>query len=92
MADHDFDALVYPPSSPVTIPDRQPFSELRCELAIYTGLSTLVVPTGFTPDGLPVGVELLGRTFAESRLIGLAYAYEQATQHRIPPARFRPLT
>ena len=34
---------------------------------------------------MPVGVELLGRAFAEPRLIALAYAYEQATHHRRPP-------
>jgi hypothetical protein len=39
-----------------------------------------------TPDGLPVGVELLGRAWSEPQLIKLAYAYEQATRHRRPPA------
>ncbi len=34
---------------------------------------------------MPVGVELLGRAFAEPELITLAYAYEQATHHRRPP-------
>ena len=94
MADDDLDALLYPPSSvpPVEIPNRQPFSELRCELAAHTGLPAIVVPAGFTPDGLPVGVELLGRPFAEPRLVELAYAYERATRHRVPPARFGPVT
>jgi Asp-tRNA(Asn)/Glu-tRNA(Gln) amidotransferase A subunit family amidase len=31
-------------------------------------------------------VELLGRPFAEPTLLGLAFAYEQATRHRRPPA------
>jgi Asp-tRNA(Asn)/Glu-tRNA(Gln) amidotransferase A subunit family amidase len=35
---------------------------------------------------MPVGVELLGRPFAEADLLKLAYAYEQATHHRrLPP-------
>jgi Asp-tRNA(Asn)/Glu-tRNA(Gln) amidotransferase A subunit family amidase len=93
MADHDLDALLYPPSTipPVEIPANQPFSELHCELAAHTGLPAVVLPAGFTDDGLPVGVELLGRPFAEPRLLELAYAYEQATQHRRPPDGFGPV-
>ena len=34
---------------------------------------------------MPVGLEMLGRPFAESRLLALAYAFEQATGHRRPP-------
>ncbi|OYR47583.1 amidase [Halorubrum sp. Hd13] len=90
LADDDLDALLYPPSRipPVEIPDNQPFAEMNCELAAHTGLPAIVVPAGFTPDGLPVGVELLGREFAEQRLFELAYAFERATDHRRPPARF----
>src|SRR5262249_21778935 len=39
-----------------------------------------------TPSGFPVGIELLGRPFAEPMLIAIGYAYEQATHHRRPPA------
>lgn len=93
MIEADLDALVYPPSAvpPVKIPDHQPFAELRCELAAHTDLPAVVVPAGYTDDGLPVGVELLGREFAEPRLFELAYAYEQATGHRRPPAGFEEL-
>lgn len=90
LAEDDLDALLYPPSRipPVEIPDTQPFAEMNCELAAHTGLPAVVVPAGFTPDGLPVGVELLGRAFDEQRLFELAYAFEQATDHRTPPAEF----
>jgi hypothetical protein len=43
------------------------------------------VPAGFTAGGFPVGLELLGRAFAEPTLLGLAYAFEQATHHRRLP-------
>jgi Asp-tRNA(Asn)/Glu-tRNA(Gln) amidotransferase A subunit family amidase len=90
MAEHDLDALLYPPSTipPVEIPEKQPFEELICELAAHTGLPSIVVQAGFTDDGLPVGIELLGRPFAEPRLFELAYSYERATPHRRPPSGF----
>lgn len=90
MVAQDLDALLYPPSTvpPVEIPAHQPFEELRCELAAHTGLPAITVPAGFTDDGLPVGVELLGRKFAEPRLLELAYSFEQATDHRRPPEGF----
>ena len=55
-------------------------------LSAQTGFPAISVPAGLTPGGFPVGLELLGRPFAESTLIGLAYAYEQATGHRRPPS------
>jgi len=51
----------------------------------------ITVPMGFTAEGLPAGVELLGRPFSEPRLLGLAYAFEQATKHRRPPGTTPPL-
>ncbi|MGP3955060.1 amidase [Nonomuraea sp. 3N208] len=45
------------------------------------------VPAGFTPDGLPVGVQIVGRPFEDARVLRVARAFEQATQHgrRRPP-------
>jgi amidase len=45
----------------------------------------VIVPAGFSADGIPLGVEFFGKLFTEARLIALAYAYEQATQHRRLP-------
>ena len=61
---------------------------MNCELSAHTGLPAIVVPAGFTEGGLPVGVELLGRKFAEPRLFELAYGFEQNTDHRRPPEGF----
>ena len=46
---------------------------------------------GTTREHLPAGLQILGRPFAEGRLIELAYAYEQGTLHRHPPPDFGPL-
>lgn len=91
MADHNLDAVLYPTSTvpPVEIGKDQPFSQMNCQLSAYSGLPAITVPAGFTAENdLPVGVELLGREFAEPELIELAYAYEQATQNRQPPDDF----
>ncbi|MEU6741311.1 amidase [Streptosporangium sandarakinum] len=47
------------------------------------------VPCGFTSGGLPVGVQFVGRPFADLRVLRLARAFEQATGHglRRPPCR-----
>lgn len=90
LVEHDLDALLYPPSTipPVELSEHQPFSEMNCELSAHTGLPAIVVPAGFTDDGLPVGVELLGREFAEPQLFELAYSFERLTGHRRSPEQF----
>lgn len=52
----------------------------------------LSVPSGYLGQGLPVGLQILGRAWDESRLIGYAYAYEQATHYRRPPASTPPIS
>lgn len=42
------------------------------------GLPGISVPCGFTPEGLPVGLQIIGKAFRESELLSIAYAYEQA--------------
>jgi Asp-tRNA(Asn)/Glu-tRNA(Gln) amidotransferase A subunit family amidase len=45
-----------------------------------------VVPMGYSHESLPSGLQLVGRPWSESILIEIAYAYEQATRHRVPPS------
>jgi amidase len=49
------------------------------------GYPSVTVPAGDV-QGLPVGLSFIGTAWSEARLIALAYAYEQATKHRKPPA------
>jgi Asp-tRNA(Asn)/Glu-tRNA(Gln) amidotransferase A subunit family amidase len=51
----------------------------------------LSVPSGYLGQGLPVGLQILGRAWDEGRLIAYAYAYEQATHYRRPPDSVPPL-
>jgi Asp-tRNA(Asn)/Glu-tRNA(Gln) amidotransferase A subunit family amidase len=60
--------------------------DVRNHLHSSTGLPTIAVPGGaFPSDGMPFGVQFLGRAFSEPKLLELAAGYEAATNHRKPP-------
>jgi amidase len=44
-----------------------------------TGLPAISVPCGFTPDGLPVGIQLVGRPAGDFELLQFAHAFESVT-------------
>ena len=46
------------------------------------GWPTLSVPCGFTPDGLPIGLQLMGTRFEEEGLLEVGHAYQQVTEWR----------
>jgi amidase len=50
-----------------------------CFLISVTGLLAISVPAGFTPDGLPVGLQLVGRRRGDWDLLAVARAFESAT-------------
>jgi amidase len=58
-----------------------------CYYVTVTGLPAISVPCGFTPEGLPVGVQIVGRQGDDLGVLQLAHAFEQATNHgrRRPP-------
>ncbi len=52
-----------------------------------TGLPSVSVPCGFSTEGLPIGLQLIGRRWEETTVLRAAYAYEQATEwHRSFPS------
>ena len=51
-----------------------------CWYITLVGLPAISVPCGFTSDGLPVGIQMVGRHHGERRLLKFAYAFEQAAQ------------
>jgi len=51
----------------------------------------LSVPSGYLGEGLPQGLQIMGRAWDEAKIIGYAYAFEQATHHRRAPSAVPPL-
>ena len=61
-----------------------------CSDITVTGLPAISVPAGFTPDGLPVGLQIVGRHQDEWGVLQLAHAFEGATGFgRRPPGMVR---
>jgi amidase len=50
-----------------------------CYYITVTGLPAISVPCGFTPDGLPVGIQIVGRHLSEISVLQIAHAFEQST-------------
>jgi len=104
---YELDAIIYPyQTKPVyTIEQAAPNQgETRPEFNNYdvmgrgtrmstaTGFPGITVPAGFTAsDGMPVGLEFLGRPFDEGKLIGICFAYEQGFSKRKLPSITPPL-
>jgi Asp-tRNA(Asn)/Glu-tRNA(Gln) amidotransferase A subunit family amidase len=84
-------ALVYPswthPPARIAHAEKEYRGDNSQVVAPATGLPAITVPMRFA-DGLPAGLQLLGRPSSERALYGLAWHYEQETHHRRPPAAF----
>jgi amidase len=50
-----------------------------CYYISVTGLPAISVPCGFTPEGLPIGIQIVGRHHDDWGVLQLAFAFEQAT-------------
>ena len=93
MDNLDLDIIVFPTSSNFPnklIPDftSDTYSSAcrgQSEIASYGGLPEITIPAGYTKEGLPVGISMLGRAFEEHKLFTLAYSFETATKYRKPP-------
>ena len=93
MAENHIDALAYKAveHQPSLIAEavNPPYKSMGGVVGLNTFLiytPTITVPMGFSDDGIPAGLAFLGLPYSEGTLIKYAYAYEQATHHRKPPA------
>ncbi|MCX6953681.1 MAG: amidase family protein [Verrucomicrobia bacterium] len=94
MEANKVEALVYPtrsrqpelinPDTP-NIVDRVNTGSLT-SIANVTQFPDVIVPAGLTKEKMPVTISFFGPAFSEPKLLGYAYAYEQATHHRVAPS------
>jgi Asp-tRNA(Asn)/Glu-tRNA(Gln) amidotransferase A subunit family amidase len=94
MDGQKLDAMVYPTWSnpPRLIGDlNTPHGDNSQFFSPTTGFPSIQVPMGYTRGILPAGITFFGRAWSEATLIRLAYSYEQATRHRVPPPSTPPL-
>jgi amidase len=91
MTKFKLDALIAPTGAPAWLIDLVngdggfASAASPSSVAAVAGYPHITVPSGYY-RGLPVGISFFGRAWSEPTLIKLAYAYEQATKHRKPPA------
>jgi amidase len=88
LAANRLDAIVAATNSPAwltTLGEGDAFSVGSSSPAAVSGYPDVTVPAGFAGP-LPVGLTFIGSKYGEAKLLKLAYAFEQGTQVRRPPA------
>ncbi len=102
---HGVDALVFPYVPTFAQPIKNPVytiddpafvksdAPVPATMSGYSsvGFPSIVVPMGFGSQGLPMTITFFGRPYDERRIIGFAYAYEQASKLRKPSPLVPPL-
>jgi amidase len=92
MADNKLDGFIYPPfdHAPPLLPGITAGSNRL--MSTFLGWPSIVLPAGFTTNGLPIGIEILARPWEEGLLLKAGYDYEQSTRRRRPSPVAPPLT
>ncbi|MDN4523208.1 amidase family protein [Fictibacillus fluitans] len=72
LKEFQLDAILYPTDAGYGFPAK-------------AGYPSISVPAGYDEEGKPFGILLTAGAFSEPKLIALAYSFEQATKHRVPP-------
>ena len=97
IAANKLDAILYPHQKRLVVPIGEDQADRNGVLSNSTGFPALTFPGGFSPRtataplGVPVGLEVLGPEWSEPVLFKIAWAYEQATKTRKPPASTPPI-
>jgi amidase len=80
------DAVLFPAASGAAIAAKPGYPTVIVPFGFVPNAPTPPFPTEFTAKPAPYGVSFTGMACAEPRLVELAYAFEQATRKRVPPA------
>jgi amidase len=84
MQEQRLDAIIYPTVRKTASAAGRFQNFVNTQLAPLLGYPAISIPAGFS-DGMPVGIDIMGSAQADSEVLGIAYAYEQATHHRRLP-------
>jgi amidase len=90
-AGHKFDAVLFPANFGANAPARAGYPSVIVPGGFFDPTFSLPPPPGFNAKPSPFGVTFSGPAFSEPKLIGYAYAFEQATHHRVPSTSVPPL-
>jgi len=83
---HQLDAIFTPGGAGAGLAARAGYPIIVVPFALVANAPTPALPDGFNAKPGPFGVGFTGTACTEPRLIELAYAFEQATKKRVPPA------
>ncbi len=86
MATHKLDAILFPGASGSGISARPGYPTVLVPFAQVPNAPDPPFPAGFDARPVPYGVSFAGMACSEPKLLALAYAFEQATKKRVPPA------
>jgi amidase len=79
------DALLFPGSTGSALAAKPGYPTVIVPFGLVPNAPTTPFPPGFDAKPAPFGVSFTGMACGEPRLLGLAYAFEQATKRRVPP-------
>ncbi len=85
LNEHDLDALLFPMNRGSNIAARPGYPSIIVPFGFAPNNTDLPFPQGFDAPPAPFGVTFVGTACSEPQLISLAYAFEQATERRVPP-------
>src|SRR5690606_7162586 len=87
MDRHDLDALFFPQMYKETplLGNNENIGATTVSEINIAGVPLVNVPGGYYESGAPFSVVFVGKMWTEADLLGMAYDYEQATNHRVPP-------
>ena len=85
LKEHRLDALLFPGPGSAAIAAKPGYPTVIVPFGMIPNAPTSPFPEGFNAKPSPFGVSFAGTACSEPKLLGLAYAFEQATKRRVPP-------
>lgn len=86
MKEKQLDAILFPGASGASIAAKPGYPTVIVPFALLPNVMTPPLPSDFPQEMGPFGVSFTGMACSEPKLLGLAYAFEQATKRRVKPA------